>query len=210
MDITAALFIGVIEDVEGGVMPANADVSDSDTALRPSANFDFILIREVYYVNGLGRTVGHRLKNHILVRIRMNIKSQERHLFPVWQRNNIIIKRLANLTFETPPDVRVDVRCLLFVFLTFEPLLDTFQMNMLHGACTTARRDNRISRLLFRETDPAANFFLSSHVFDGLLFIVDCVVCSTSWAIDNIESDGICIRLTSESVEAEHFLLIYM
>ena len=124
--------------------------------------------------------------------------------------HQVLIKGLANLTFETPPDVRVDVRRLLFVFLTFEPLLDTFQMNMLHGACTTARRDNRVSRLLFRETDPAANFFLSSQVFDGLLFIVDCVICSTSWAIDNVESDGICIRLTSESVEAEHFLLIYM
>lgn len=44
MDIAATLFIRVVEDVEGGVMPTNTDISDSDTALRPSPNFDFILI----------------------------------------------------------------------------------------------------------------------------------------------------------------------
>lgn len=211
MDIAATLFIRVVEDVEGGVMPTNTDISDSDTALRPSPNFDFILIWEVYYVNGFGRTISHRLKNHILVRIRMNIKSQEWNLFPAGQRNNIIIKRLTNLTFKTPPDVRVDEWCLLFVFLAFEPLFNTFQMNMFYGACTTARRYNRITRLLFRKTNPAANFFVSTFIFMGwLLFIVDCVICSTSWAINNIQTNAICIRLTSESIEAQYFLLIYM
>ena len=207
MNVAATVFIRVIEDVEGGMMPTNTDISDSDPTLRTSPNFDLILIRKIYHMNSFGRTVSDRLKNHVLVSIRVNFKSEEGDFFAVWKRSNIIVKRLTNLAFKTPPDIRVDIWGLLFVFLTFEPLLDTVHMNVLDGSCTTARSYKGIPRLLFRKTNPTAIFILSTQVFVCPLFMVDCVKRSSPV---NVETHGVWVWLTSESVEAEYFLHIHM
>lgn len=160
-------------------MTTYAHIGDAHLALRPSAHFDLGRSREIYDVDSLARTVGDRLNDHKSLRVRMDIKLEQRDLLAgQGYLDDVLILRLTNLALQSSPNVRIDERRLLLVLLALKPFLNAEQMNVSHRPDALARRDDGVVWLLLRQTDPAYlflrdrldSFQLQSHILGGKVF----------------------------------------
>lgn len=112
---------------ESRVVTADADVCDADLALGATTNHDFVASRKVYYVNRFRGAIGNRFDDHVLVAIFVDVEHEQREVFASFgMLHQVLIKGLANLTFKTTPNVRINEGRLLFVLFALQPFSDAF------------------------------------------------------------------------------------
>ena len=142
------------------MMSADTNISNSNLTLRTSAYFDFSLLWKIYNMYCLAWTISNAFNNHILFCIFLNIKSKKTCWFPsFWMRNYIFIKLFTYLAFKTTPDIRINNSSFFFMFFTFKPFSNTFQVNKPNGTSTITRRYDRIPWFFFRKTNSTLRIF---------------------------------------------------
>lgn len=114
---------------------------------------------KVDYVDHLGRALNVGLDYHVgLVRGPIKFKQVDYFFRVGCAAHNQLELRLTQLADQVFPVVAVDVVVNFALHLTFGPLPQTLQVNVLHGPDALARRDERVTAhdvFFFIKADPA-------------------------------------------------------
>ena len=166
---------------EGRMMPTDTDISDSDLTLRPSANLDLVTQAEVNHMDGLGRTVGHRLNHDVFIGSFMNIVLEKRNLFPCfWMRYSVFVECLAYLAFQASPDVGVDHGSFFLVLFAIQPFLDALNMNPFDRADAFASRNYRVVWFVLAKANSTDRLFGLNGIF---VLVLESIVLLEIWGI---------------------------
>jgi hypothetical protein len=137
-------------------MAAHTDICDTHFCDLCAANLNDRCLIKVDYMNRLGRRVGNRLNNHVVLAVFEQLEVKQTEHAAILALNSVFESMLAKFAFEVFPNVAVHDWCLFTVALSVQPLLDAAEANPLHGAgALTWLNKLVLGQVFLRETDAA-------------------------------------------------------